>query len=187
MRRTIIALAALAALCLAATPGATATSAATTPQGSISMQIYCIPKANSVQVFNDTDQVLDLRTWTVASLYQPGPDEPIALNGAIVPGSGATFFSGAGKDRVLIGHDIFQSGQPGEGARLTTPYGTLDVLCTAGRGTLTLGTLPGLPNTGGGGAARAPYLEAAPPAALALLVFAGGCLAGIRRRGGRSA
>jgi hypothetical protein len=180
MRRTIIALAALAALCLGATPSVTAAAA---PHGSITMRINCVPKYNSVQIFDDTDQELDLRTWTVTSLYRPGPDEPIALNGTVAPGGGATFFSGASKDRVLIGHDIFQSGQPGEGARLTTPYGTLDVLCTAGRGTLTLGTLPGLPNTGGGGVAQAPYAGAAPSAALALLVFAGGCLAGVRRRG----
>lgn len=131
MRRAIIALGALVALCLGTVLPATAAGAA--PRGSISMQIYCIPKANSVQIFNDTDEELDLQTWTVASLYQPGPDEPIALNGSVSPGGAATFFSGASKTRVLIGHDIFQPDQPNEGARLTTPYGTLDVLCSAGR------------------------------------------------------
>ncbi len=186
MRRMIIALAALAVLCLGTTPATTATPAAAMPRGSITMRIYCVPKYNSVQIFDDTDQELDLRTWTVTSLSRPGPDEPIALNGTVAPGGGATFFSGASKTRVLIDHDLFKPDQPGEGARLITPYGTLDVLCTAGRATLTLGTLPGLPNTGGG-AARAAQAATAPPVALALLVFIGGWLAWVRRRGGRPA
>ncbi len=185
MRRTIIALAALAVLCLGTAPAATRAAAAATPRGSITMRINCVPRDNSVQIFNDTDEVLDLRAWAVASLSRPGPDEPIALNGTVAPGGGATFFSGASKTRVLIGHDIFKPDQPGEGARLTTPYGTLDVLCTVGRGTLTLGTLPGLPNTGGGGAARISQPGAALPIILAFLVFAGGWLAGTRSRGGR--
>jgi hypothetical protein len=71
-------------------------------------------KYNSVQIFDDTDQELDLRTWTVMSLSRPGPDEPIALNGTVAPGGGATFLSGASKTRVLIGRDIFKPGQPGE-------------------------------------------------------------------------
>ncbi len=186
MRRIIIALAALAVLCLGIVPATTAAPAAAMPRGSITMRINCVPQYNSVQVFNDTDQDLDLRTWTVTSLYRPGPDEPITLNGTVAPGGGATFFSGASKTRVLIDHDLFKPDQPGEGARLVTPYGTLDVLCAAGRGTLTLSTLPGLPNTGGG-AARAAHTAAAPPVALALLVLIGGWLALVRRRGGRPA
>ncbi len=154
MRRLLVALGAFLLLGLGSVLLVGAAPASAALRGSITMRVYCIPKYNSVQIFNDTDEGLDLRTWTVASLVRPGPDEPIALKGFIVPGSGLTFFSGAGKDYVLIGHDIFQPDQPGEGARLTTPYGTLDVLCSTGRGTLTLTPLPGLPNTGGGGMAR---------------------------------
>jgi hypothetical protein len=154
MRRLLVALGALVVISCAVILPTDAAPASAVPRGSITMRINCVPRDNAVQILNDTDEGLDLRTWTVTSLVRPGPDEPIALKGFILPGSGLSFFSGAGKDYVLIGHDIFTPGQPGEGARLTTSYGTLDVLCSAGRGTLTLGALPGLPNTGGGGMAR---------------------------------
>lgn len=117
----------------------------------ITMEIGCQPNNNTVRIINHTDRYLSLEGWTLSSLAQPGPYEPYSLHDpAIQPEGWAYFLNGASKDRVLGG--IRFKELPNEGARLGTPYGTLDVLCSNGVGSLPVTFIPGMPNTGAGGA-----------------------------------
>lgn len=129
-------------------------AAANEPDGTIAMTIGCQPGNNWVVIYNRTNHIIQLAGWTLGSIYQPGPNEPFILPSiGILPGGQTPFFNGAAKTQVLTGKDIFQN-HPTEGARLVTFYGTLEVLCSAGTGSLPVPILPGVPKTGGGYAAN---------------------------------
>ena len=138
---------------LALTALTAAGQAAAAPAGTIAMMVYCEPHNNAVRLVNNTAQTISIEGWTLGSIYRPGPREPFTLHDPVIdPGSNATFFTGASKDRVLTGDGIFKP-DPSEGARLTTPYGTLEVRCVDREGSLPVVAVPGLPATGAGGTA----------------------------------
>ena len=172
------------------------------PTGTLTVTLICASTlgqaADSVRLTNDTDQELDLRGWTLGSIAQPQADEPFALSGTVPAGAGLTLLSTGGAPPVLTRRKVFSNTAPGEGARLTTPYGTLVVPCTTGTantGTLRVGgsattgsgTAPGLPNTGGGGGHAQPSGTLA--ALFAALLIGIGAASGViarlatRRRG----
>jgi hypothetical protein len=111
--------------------------------GSITLAISCYTNPELTTITNNTDQLLPLGSVKLGSLYQPRNDEPFTLGNTSVlnPGASITYQSGSGSTPTstspgLSSEPIYNNEAAGEGAILTTPYGTLTVLCSAGSGTL---------------------------------------------------
>ena len=125
-------------------PGAAAT--ATAQIGSIALAIECAADPERTTVRNDTDQPLTLGALRLGSLDQPRSNEPFTLPGGVLPPGGAiTYLTGEAAPEgtlTLTRQSIYDNASPGEGARLTTPFGTLTVLCSAGSGSLTVSGPP---------------------------------------------
>src|SRR5918998_1014752 len=62
-----------------------------------------------------------------------------ARSGTLPPGQSRTYRTGSGTETGLGGSPIYDDDEPTEGARLTTPYGTLEVLCSEVIGVLGVG------------------------------------------------
>lgn len=155
--------------------------------GTFTLTVDCTANPERTTITNNTDETFDLsRTtlgqgFTLGSLYQPRSNEPFRLAGTLAPGVSITFETGsAASNNALSRDEIYNNQATGEGARLVTPFGGVDALCSARTGTLRIGdtpmataptatgattattttrttttmtTVPGLPNTGGGGMA----------------------------------
>jgi len=125
----------------------TASAQAPTPafpavEGFIELQIDCTASPETSRIRNATDQDVSLNGWTLGSLYQPGAGEPFPLpEGVTLPGPGGliTLYTGPGapETQTLSPQLIYNNDAAGEGARLTTTqFGTLEVLCSEGTGTI---------------------------------------------------
>jgi hypothetical protein len=119
------------------------------PSGTIDLTVACNTWPERTTITNNTDETLNLSGWTLGSLYQPGSDEPFALSGTLDPGKSVTYESGLfASQNVLSSLPIYGNAAPSQGARLTTGFGTLDVLCSDGSGSLMVeGTPPPPPST----------------------------------------
>lgn len=86
-------------------------------------------------VTNNTDQTLNLATFRLTSLIRPSTAEPFTLRGTLAPGAAATFETGtnAGSGGTSLGgNEMYVNTDPNEGARRSTPFGDLTVLCGGG-------------------------------------------------------
>ena len=133
----------LLALVAALGIGFYATTPAAAITGSISLTISCFDDPEVISIFNATDEPLSLSGFTLSSIDDPQDDQDFALSGTVQPGSAIRFESGnAATGNVLTTRFIFDNQNPNEGVILTTPFGTLNVLCSAMTGTLVVGTTP---------------------------------------------
>ncbi len=164
-------------------------------QEQIVLSVGCALSPERTKIVNETNRTLDLSTFTLGSIYQPRANEPFRLSGTLAPGAGVTFETGTGAaENPLTNQEIYANGVAGEGARLTTPFGRLDVLCSATIGSLPFTgasvpppvpppsppTQPQLPRTGGGGMADAWQPATGLAALLGALALGGGVA--LRRR-----
>ncbi len=178
-------------LLLLAASVAPAAARAPTGAGTITLAVSCATNPERTTITNNTGGTLSLTGFQLVSVSNRRPGvPPIRLSGTVALGASREF--------------IYEDDDPNEGARLGTPYGTLTVLCRAGSGILpvdpgaTIPTvtptvtptstalvppltppLPGLPNTGMGGASS-PRGAIGPALLLAPLAFR--CCRGARRR-----
>src|SRR5215210_9116409 len=109
--------------------------------GTITLTVDCDADPEQTTLTNTTDQPLNVGAWRLASLYQPREGESYQLTaGPLAPGESRTYWTGEGAPTgtplTLTRQFIYENDAPSEGAGLTTPYGTLNVLCSQGTGTL---------------------------------------------------
>ena len=107
--------------------------------GAIGLTVECDATPEVTTILNDTDQPLDLAQFALGSLSQPRAEEPFTLSGTLPAGQSRTYRTGSGTETGLGGSPIYDDDEPTEGARLMTPYGTLEVLCSEVIGTLIVG------------------------------------------------
>lgn len=112
--------------------------------GTITLTVQCGGNPERTTVTNNTDAPLDLAGSTIASLVNPRQGvEPFPLSGTLAPGAATTYETGpAATGNVPTRQSIYVDNTPGEGARLTTPYGSVSVLCSAGTGSLAVVAAP---------------------------------------------
>jgi hypothetical protein len=114
--------------------------------GVISLGVDCYANPERTTVTNSTDAFLDLGTFRLASLDQPRANEPFTLpGGSLPPGGSITYLTGEAAPvgtLTLTRQFIYDNEAANEGARLITPFGTLDLLCSARAGGLRVGTPP---------------------------------------------
>lgn len=120
--------------------------------GSIALTVQCTGNPEQTTITNNTDADLPLGQFTLRSLFQPREGESYALGTTLrlAPGGRITFITGTGgtpsaETPRLTGQFIYEDNEPTEGARLTTPYGTLDVLCSTQSGSLAVNVQPPSP------------------------------------------
>ena len=109
--------------------------------GTITLTVDCDADPERTTITNTTDQPLNVGAFRLASLYQPRQGESYQLTaGPLAPGESRTYLTGEGAPTgtplTLTRQFIYENDAPSEGAGLTTPYGTLNVLCSQGTGTL---------------------------------------------------
>ncbi len=106
--------------------------------GTITLTIQCGGNPERTTVTNNTDATLDLAGSTITSLVSPRQGvEPFALSGTLAQGASKTYETGsAATNNVPTRQSIYTNTDPNEGARLSGPYGSVSVLCSAGSGSL---------------------------------------------------
>ena len=112
--------------------------------GTIELRISCGTNPERSTVTNRTDTPLDLSAFTLGGLFDPRAGDPYRLRGTLGVGQATSFETGTGAvegapatlARVFIYNDEVNN----EGGRLTTPYGSLSVLCSVGSDVLTVST-----------------------------------------------
>jgi hypothetical protein len=109
--------------------------------GTIRVAVDCKSDPERTIILNNTSQAISLDGWSLASLSRPiAGVEPFVLSGTLQPRASQIVLTGTGApagQTQLIYDDV----DPSEGVRLRTPYGTLNVLCTAGSGELAISAL----------------------------------------------
>lgn len=113
--------------------------------GTITLTLDCNGNPERTTITNGTDTVLDLSGFAVTSLVNPRQGvEPFRLSGTLAPGAAITYQTGSAATggNVPTRQSIYVNTDPSEGARLTTPYGDLTVLCRAGTGSLGVTSAP---------------------------------------------
>lgn len=125
----LLTLTAIVALLVGALTGFIAIGSAGAQTGSIALTIQCRTTPERTTITNNTDQALNLSGYRLTSLVLPRGEEPLALSGTVAPGGSLTFETGGGAGQGLTGAPIYNNDDPNEGARLTTPFGALTVLC----------------------------------------------------------
>ncbi len=106
--------------------------------GTIALTVQCTGNPERTTVTNNTDTALDLAGSSITSLVSPRQGvEPFALSGTLAPGASRTYETGsAATSNVPTRQSIYTNTDPNEGARLSGPYGSVSVLCSAGSGSL---------------------------------------------------
>ncbi len=135
MQRLLVALLFVALLGVGFIVPAETVQGAAAQAGTITLDVQCNagPDLERTTITNNTDTSLNLSAFRVGSLYQPRSDEPLPLSGSLAPGQSRTFETGRNAStNVLSQRTIYENVNPTEGARLTTPFGSVEVLCSAG-------------------------------------------------------
>lgn len=102
--------------------------------GTITLTVQCGGDPERTTITNNTDAALDLAQFTITSLVSARQGaERLPLSGILAPGTAKTFESGsAAANNVVTRQSIYVGTDPNEGARLATPYGPIEVLCSVG-------------------------------------------------------
>lgn len=142
VRRNVVLVAGALAIVLATVVAGFAAGTGVMAQtGTIALTVQCSGNPELTTIGNNTDQPLNLAGFLLTSIDQPRPGvEPFTLSGTLAPNTSVIYRTGsnapAGDPTTLTRQSIYDNTAPNEGARLTTPFGTLEVLCSVGAGAL---------------------------------------------------
>src|SRR5688572_18034703 len=111
-----------------------ATSAQT--PGNVTVLAVCSTEPETTAIINTTDQPVAI--FSLSSIKDPQPYEPIAVNQELAPGASVTFYLGpTAPAPALSTARIYDNTAPDEGAVVETNLGLLTALCGSGSTSLT--------------------------------------------------
>jgi hypothetical protein len=111
-----------------------ATSAQT--PGNVTVLAVCNTEPETTAIINTTDQPVAI--FSLSSIKDPQPYEPIPVNQELAPGASVTFYLGpTAPAPALSTARIYDNTAPDEGAVVETNLGLLTALCGSGSTSLT--------------------------------------------------
>ncbi len=119
---------------LAVTMSGLVTSAQT--PGSVTVLAVCNTEPETTAILNTTNEPVAI--YSLSSIKDPQPYEPIAVNQELAPGASVTYYLGpTAPAPALSTARIYDNTAPDEGAVLETNLGILTALCGSGSTSLT--------------------------------------------------
>jgi len=110
-------------------------STAQTP-GSVTVLAVCNTEPETTAILNTTDAPIAI--YSLSSIKDPQPYEPIAVNQELAPGASVIFYLGpTAPAPALSTARIYDNTAPDEGAVVETNLGILTALCGSGSTSLT--------------------------------------------------
>ena len=110
-------------------------SSAQTP-GNVTVLAVCNTEPETTAIINTTDAPVAI--FSLSSIKDPQPYEPIAVNQELAPGASVTFYLGpTAPAPALSTARIYDNTAPDEGAVVETSLGILTALCGSGSTSIT--------------------------------------------------
>ena len=110
-------------------------SSAQTP-GNVTVLAVCNTEPETTAILNTTDEPVAI--YSLSSIKDPQPYEPIAVNQELAPGASVIFYLGpTAPAPALSTARIYDNTAPDEGAVVETSLGILTALCGSGSTSLT--------------------------------------------------
>ena len=110
-------------------------TSAQTP-GSVTVLAVCNTEPETTAILNTTEAPIAI--YSLSSIKDPQPYEPIAVNQELAPGASVTFYLGpTAPAPALSTARIYDNTAPDEGAVVETNLGMLTALCGSGSTSLT--------------------------------------------------